>query len=96
MDRYFRSTSDVYTAVCNQLDAAYGYPNAETKTARTLPPLDALPTDDHGRVYLSVSGDYCNYILPGEILPGLLASGDVEEVTAEQYVALLPEPDPQP
>ena len=94
--RYFAATVSTYALVCDQLDAAYGYPNAETKTARTLPLPDALPTDDQGRVYLSVSEDYCNYILPGEILPGLLASGDVEEVTAEQYAALLPEPDPQP
>lgn len=96
MDRYFRSTSDVYKAVCSQLDAAYGYPNAETKTARTLPLLDSLPTDDQGRVYLAVSAEYCEFNLPSELLPQLIAAGLVEEITAEQYEAMLPQPDPQP
>lgn len=84
----------VYLAISSQLDEAYGYPSAETKTARTLPLVEMLPADEQGRIYLSVSADYCNYILPGEMLPDLLASGDVEEVTAEQYAAILPQPDP--
>jgi len=86
----------VYLSISSQLDAAYGYPSAETKTARTLPLAETLPTDEQGRVYLAVSAEYCDYILPGEMLPDMLASGDVEEVTAEQYVALLPQPDPLP
>lgn len=96
MNRYFRSTVSVYNDICYQLDAAYGYPNADTKTQRTLPLSDTLPADDQGRVYLAVSSAYCDYILPGEMLPDLLASGDVQEVTAEQYVALLPQPDSMP
>jgi hypothetical protein len=87
----------VYLAISTQLDEAYGYPSSETKTERTLPLAEMLPTDDQGRVYLAVSAEYCDYILPGEILlDDLLASGDVEEVAAEQYAALLPQPDPSP
>lgn len=93
MTRYFRSTPDVYGAVCQQLDAAYGYPNESTKTARTLPLVASLPGDDQGRVYLAVSADYCEYNLPSEMLPQLLAAGLVEEITAAQYQAVLP-PDP--
>jgi hypothetical protein len=88
--RYFRSTPAVYTPICAQLDAAYGYPNEETKTFRTLPLAADLPADGQGRVYLAVDAAYCDYILPGEMLPQLLASGAVEEVDAATYAALLP------
>ena len=80
----------VYVSVCVQLDAAYGYPNADTKTERTLPLVADLPADAEGRVYLAVSAEYCDYILPGEMLPDLLAIGAVEEITAAQYEAMLP------
>jgi hypothetical protein len=72
------------------LDAAYGYPNQATKTLRTLPLAVDLPSDGQGRVYLAISAEYCEYILPGEMLPQLLASGAVEEVDAATYAALLP------
>jgi hypothetical protein len=88
--RYFRSTPAVYGSICSQLDAAYGYPNAETKTERSLPLAADLPTDTQGRVYLAISQEYCDYILPSEMLPQLLASGAVEEVDAAAYAAVLP------
>lgn len=89
--RYFRSTPAVYADICAQFDAAYGYPNAETKTDRTLPLATDLPADGQGRVYLAVDAAYCEYILPGEMLPELLASGAVEELTEAQYVAAVPQ-----
>ena len=89
--RFFRSTPAVYADICAQLDAAYGYPNAETKTERALPLAANLPADGQGRVYLAVDAAYCDYILPGQMLPELLASGAVEEVDAAIYSALLPE-----
>jgi hypothetical protein len=88
--RYFRSTPAVYTGICSQLNAAYGYPNAETKTEQALPLVSDLPADAQGRVYLAISAAYCDYILPSEMLPELLASGAVEEVTAAVYQAVLP------
>lgn len=90
--KYFRSTPAVYADICTQLDAAYGYPNAETKTERALPLADTLPTDNDGRVYLAVSAEYCEYNLPAKLLPQLLAAGLVEEITAAQYKAVLPVP----
>jgi hypothetical protein len=88
--RYFRSSSAVYAGICAQLDAAYGYPNEATKTLRTLPLAADLPADGQGRVYLAVDAAYCEYILPGELLPELIAAGLVEEITAAQYAAVLP------
>jgi hypothetical protein len=89
--RYFRSTPSVYATICQQLDEAYGYPNAETKTLRTLPLASELPSDGQGRVYLAVSDEYCEYVLPSQMLPQLLASGAVEEVSEAQYKALMPQ-----
>lgn len=88
--RYFRSTPAVYADICTQLDAAYGYPNAETKTERTLPLSLSLPMDNQGRVYLAISAAYCEHNLPAELLPQLIASGLVEEITAAEYAAVLP------
>ena len=89
--RYFRSTPAVYASICATLDGAYGYPNADTKTERTLPLAADLPADGQGRVYLAVSAAYCDYILPGQMLPDLLASGAVEELTEAQYLAAVPQ-----
>lgn len=88
--KYFRSTPAVYADICAQLDAAYGYPNSETKTERTLPLASELPSDGAGRVYLAISGEYCDYVLPSQLLPQLLASGAVEEITEAEYMAVLP------
>jgi hypothetical protein len=88
--RYFRSTPAVYADICSQLDAAYGYPNEATKTLRALPLTETLPTDEQGRVYLAIQSEYCEYVLPSEMLPQLLASGAVEEVNEAAYRALLP------
>lgn len=87
--RYFRSTPAVYADICTQLDAAYGYPNSETRTQRTLPVVDDLPSDAQGRVYLAISAAYCEYNLPSELLPQLIAAGLVNEITAAQYEAVL-------
>jgi hypothetical protein len=88
--RYFRSTPAVYSDICAQLDAAYGYPNPETKTERALPLAASLPSDAQGRVYLAVSAEYSEFNLPSELLPQLIAAGLVEEIAAEQYEAVLP------
>lgn len=88
--RYFRATPAVYASICSQLDAAYGYPNAETKTERTLPLANDLPIDGQGRVHLAIDSAYCDYILPSQLLPDLIASGAVEEIQEADYKAVLP------
>lgn len=92
--RYFRATPAVYVEICEQLDASYGYPNAETKTQRTLPVIGDLPSDGNGLVYLAIELHYCDFDLPSKLLPELIAAGAVEEITAEQYWAVFPAPAP--
>lgn len=90
--RYFRSIAAVYESIRSQLDAAWGYPNAETKTLTAIPSVGELPTDPQGRVYLAISAEYCEYILPSQMLPELLASGAVEEIDAAAYESVFPTP----
>lgn len=92
MLRYFRSAAAVYESIRSQLDAAWGYPNAETKTLTAIPPVGELPADGQGRVYLAISAAYCDYILPSQMLPELLASRAVEEIDAAEYEAVFPTP----
>ena len=94
MSRYFRSTPNVYLSVCAQLDAAYGYPNAETKTERTLPLITNLPTDAQGRLYVAIDEAYCEYVLPSQLLTDLLASGAVEEIDEAAYQAAVQPQEP--
>lgn len=99
MTRYFRSTDEILTQVTAQLDAAYGYPNAETKTNTALPNPSECPHDSEGRVYVAVDDTYCDFILPSQMLPQLMASGLAEEVDAalwDEVVALLPPDEVKP
>ena len=89
--RYFRANVAVYESICSQLDAAYGYPNTATKTLRALPLANELPTDQDGMVYLAISSEYCDYVLPSELLPQLLASEAVQEIAEQAYRSVLPE-----
>jgi len=86
--RFFRSTDAVYESIRAQLDAAYGYPNAETKTLTSITPAADALHDAQDRVYLAIASDYCDYNLPAELLPQLLASGAVEEITESEYMAI--------
>jgi len=88
--RYFRAAPAVYLSICQQLDAAYGYPNTATKTERALPVVGDLPADDQGRVYLAISAEYCQYELPCQMLPQLIAGGAIDEIDAATYLQEVP------
>jgi hypothetical protein len=88
--RFFRSTDATLDEVRQTLDAAWSYPNHETKTETALPASADCPHDASGRVYLAVDDAYCEYVLPSQILPQLIAAGVVEEITEEQYRSVLP------
>lgn len=92
MQRFFR-TSDaaVYEQVRLGCDAAWGLPNARGTTTCFDPAADA-PRDAKGRILLAVNNDFCGWEPAATILPQLLASGAVEEVTEAQYMAALPQP----
>jgi hypothetical protein len=76
------------------LDAAWGFPNAETKTQTAIDPADTAPRASDGRVMLVISSEYCGYEPAATMLPQLLASGAVEEITEAEYQAAVQPPDP--
>ena len=90
MLRYFSSTDAVYEQVRATLDAAWEFPNAETKTLTALDPSLSAPHDNEGRVYLVIAGEYCDYEPAAKLLPELLAVGSVVEISEADYIAAFP------
>ena len=90
--RYFRASLQTYEAVRQQLDAAYGYPRSETKTQTAIPPATDAPVDAAGRVYLVASEAECGFDAVSSILPQLLQSGAVSEISVNEYAKQFPSP----
>lgn len=86
--RFFRSSAAVYEAMRLQLDAAFGYPDGVTETVWT--PVAFALRDDQDRCLLAVHAASCERPAVAEVLPGLLASGQVEEIDRETYMAAMP------
>lgn len=81
--RYFRSSAQVYEAMRLQLDAAFGYPDEHTQTVWS--PVEQAVRDEAGRCLLAVRPESCERPAVAAVLPGLIASGAVEEIDAAAY-----------
>jgi hypothetical protein len=88
MNRFFSSSPAVYEAIRLQLDAAFGYPDGATETVWN--PVASAVRDPQGRCLLAVRAESCERPQVASVLPQLLASGAVEEIDAETYMAALP------
>lgn len=88
--RYFRSDAATYESVRHTLDLAWGLPNG-AGTVTCVQPAATAPTDSQGRVILAVDAAFCDYTVAADLLPQLLASGAVAEITEAQYRASLPQ-----
>jgi hypothetical protein len=86
--RYFRSSAAVYEAMRLQLDAAFGYPDGVTETV--WQPVAVALTDGQGRCLIAVRAASCERPAVAEVLPGLIASGQVEEIDRQTYLAAMP------
>jgi hypothetical protein len=96
--RFFRCLAGdaVYEQVRHQLDAAWGLPNSQG-TATCIEAAATAPRDDAGRVVLAVNDEYCAWEPAPTLLPQLIASGAVAEITEADYMAALPQtPEPLP
>lgn len=89
--RFFRSTDAVYEQARTTLDAAWGLPNA-LGTATCIEPAATAPHDSQGRVLLAVNDEFCAFTVVDELLPQLLSTGAVEEITEADYRAAMPSP----
>jgi len=93
--RYFRTASDeIYEQARLTLDAAWGHPNAATKTVTCIDPAAVAPRDSQGRVVLAVPESFCEFTVAVNLLPQLLASGAVEEIDAATYQAAVQPQEP--
>jgi len=82
--RYFRTAdASMYEQIRLGLDAAWGHPTAGTVTC--IDPAAVAPHDAQGRILLAVRPEFCEFHAAATMLPGLLASGAVEEITAAEY-----------
>lgn len=89
--RYFRTNdAALYETIRQQLDAAWGHPSADGTTLTCFDPAAVAPRDSQGRVLLAVKDEFCTYEAVATVLPQLLASGAVEEVSEAEYRAALP------
>ena len=86
--RYFRSTAAVYEQARAALDTAWGLPN-DTGTVTCIEPAATAPRDAQGRVILAVDESFCAFTVAVDLLPQLLASGAVEEIDRQAYLAVV-------
>ena len=93
--RYFRTTdATLYESVRLQFDAAWGHPTPDGQTLTCIDPVAVAPRDSQGRILLAVNDEFCQWEPAATMLPQLLASGAVEEITVSEYVPVSPAPDP--
>lgn len=83
--RFFRANEYVYEQVRLSLDAAWGNPGQNATTC--FEPAATAPRDAEWRVLLAVNAEFCAYDAVAAMLPDLLTSGAVEEISGEEYEA---------
>lgn len=88
MNIYYRIIDDaLYEQVRLGLDAAWGHEPPVT----CVDPAAVAPRDSQGRILLAVRPEFVAFDAVAEMLPGLLASGVVQEITEAEYFASLPQ-----
>jgi hypothetical protein len=87
--RYFRCDAgdEAYEQARLALDAAWGHPNAETKTQTCIDPAAVAPRDAAGRIVLAVNDEFCAYPAAEEMLSLMLSGGSAAEITADEYAS---------
>lgn len=90
--RFFRCLAGdaAYEQARLALDAAWGHPTPSGLTTTCFEPAVTAPRDRQGRVVLSVQNEFAEFPAAAQLLPQLLASGAVEEISEAEYRAALP------
>lgn len=83
--RFFAASESVYEQVRSALDAAWGLPSAGQQTC--FAPAAIAPRTASGLVVLAVKAEFCEFDAVSAMLPGLLASGAVSEISEQEYRA---------
>ena len=88
--RFFRAATDaVYEQARLTLDAAWRLPN-DKGTETCIAPIALAPRDAAGRPMVAVSNEWCEWEPADTLLPQLLASGAVAEISEAEYKANWP------
>jgi hypothetical protein len=88
--RYFRTADgDLYESIRLQLDAAWGHPTPDGRTLTCFDPASVAPRDEDGRILLAVREEFATWEPAATLLPQLLASGAVVEITEADYRAVV-------
>lgn len=92
--RYYRCEAgdEAYEQARLALDAAWGHPNAETKTQTCIDPAATAPRDAQGRIVLAVNDEFCAYPAAEQMLGYMIGSGAVSEITPDDYQAAVQKP----
>ena len=96
MMRYFRCDAgdEAYEQARLALDAAWGHPNAETKTQTCIDPAAVAPRDASGRIVLAVNETFCAYSAAEQMLGYMISSGAAAEITEAEYATAVQSPIP--
>jgi hypothetical protein len=94
--RHFRCEAgdEAYEQARLALDAAWGHPNAETKTVTCIDPASVAPRDQQGRIVLAVAEEFCAYPAAAQMLELMLGGGAAVEITEADYRAAVTQPTP--
>lgn len=86
MTRYFVFPTDsVYETAREQMDARFGYPTQDGLTATCIQPSATADRNILGQIVLLVGDEFCAYEAVAAVLPSLLASGAVEEISEDEW-----------
>jgi len=69
------------------LDAAWGQPNAATKTTTCIDPATVAPRDQQGRIVLAVNDEFCEYPAAQQMLAYMINGGAAQEISEAEYRA---------
>lgn len=94
MMRYFlcHAGDQAYEAARQALDAAWGHPNAETKTETCISPAFVAPRDSQGRIVLAANEEFCSFPAAADMIVMMLGGGAVSEITQGEYFAAVATP----
>jgi hypothetical protein len=88
MQRFFKSSPSVYAEVLANLDDAWGFP--KQGFSHCFLPLEYAPQSG-GFAFLAIQAADADMEPAATLLPTLLQSGAVKEITAAEYRAAMPE-----
>lgn len=88
--KFYRTPSDeLYEGIRLQLDAAWGLTD---HGCTCITPAATAPRDGEGRIVLAVNDEFTAFEAVAAMLPGLIAGGQVTEITETEYrEAIAPE-----